>query len=190
MQQCIGMKCDVDNGVASFGSCVVLYLTWMNMVYIMCVLFLFCFYATVLDVEAFERLLGPCMNIMKRNIDDYEDQLVRIFGSKTNITDIRWKHYIGSYIPECTYFHTVLIPLLFILSSDMSFSINMWQWRLFIMVVDASMSDVSWTLLPICMCKHCPSFILGHWKLHANLNAHSITFSLMWLTMCLQVGSV
>jgi hypothetical protein len=48
-----------------------------------------CFYATVLDVEAFERLLGPCMNIMKRNIDDYEDQLVRIFGSKTNITDIR-----------------------------------------------------------------------------------------------------
>jgi cAMP-dependent protein kinase regulator len=61
----------------------------MNMVYIMCVLFLFCFYATVLDVEAFERLLGPCMNIMKRNIDDYEDQLVRIFGSKTNITDIR-----------------------------------------------------------------------------------------------------
>jgi len=58
-------------------------------VIIMCLIFLSCFYATVLDVEAFERLLGPCMNIMKRNIDDYEDQLVRIFGSKTNITDIR-----------------------------------------------------------------------------------------------------
>lgn len=42
-----------------------------------------------LDVEAFERLLGPCMQIMQRNIGDYEDQLVRIFGSKTNITDIR-----------------------------------------------------------------------------------------------------
>nr|CAD7572395.1 unnamed protein product [Timema californicum] len=42
-----------------------------------------------LDVEAFERLLGPCMQIMKRNIDDYEDQLIRIFGSKTNISDIR-----------------------------------------------------------------------------------------------------
>ncbi|XP_063242250.1 cAMP-dependent protein kinase type II regulatory subunit [Bacillus rossius redtenbacheri] len=42
-----------------------------------------------LDVEAFERLLGPCMQIMKRNIDDYDEQLVRIFGSKTNITDIR-----------------------------------------------------------------------------------------------------
>lgn len=43
----------------------------------------------VLDVEAFERLLGPCMELMKRNIDDYEDQLVKIFGSKTNISDIR-----------------------------------------------------------------------------------------------------
>ncbi|XP_076685290.1 cAMP-dependent protein kinase type II regulatory subunit isoform X3 [Andrena cerasifolii] len=42
-----------------------------------------------LDVEAFERLLGPCMELMKRNIDDYEDQLVKIFGSKANITDIR-----------------------------------------------------------------------------------------------------
>lgn len=42
-----------------------------------------------LDVEAFERLLGPCMEIMKRNIDDYESQLVKIFGSKNNITDIR-----------------------------------------------------------------------------------------------------
>lgn len=42
-----------------------------------------------IDVEAFERLLGPCMDLMKRNIDDYESQLVKIFGSKTNIADIR-----------------------------------------------------------------------------------------------------
>lgn len=42
-----------------------------------------------LDVNAFERLLGQCMDVMKRNIDDYEDQLVRIFGSKANISDIR-----------------------------------------------------------------------------------------------------
>ncbi|XP_078040018.1 cAMP-dependent protein kinase type II regulatory subunit isoform X2 [Augochlora pura] len=42
-----------------------------------------------LDVEAFERLLGPCKELMKRNIDDYEDQLVKIFGSKANVTDIR-----------------------------------------------------------------------------------------------------
>lgn len=42
-----------------------------------------------LDVEAFERLLGPCMDVMKRAIGDYESQLVKIFGNKNNITDIR-----------------------------------------------------------------------------------------------------
>ncbi|XP_056634662.1 cAMP-dependent protein kinase type II regulatory subunit isoform X1 [Diorhabda sublineata] len=42
-----------------------------------------------LDVEAFERLLGPCMEIMKRNITDYEEQMLKIFGSKQNIRDIR-----------------------------------------------------------------------------------------------------
>ncbi|ODM93013.1 cAMP-dependent protein kinase type II regulatory subunit [Orchesella cincta] len=42
-----------------------------------------------LDVDAFERLLGPCMDLMKRNAEDYEQQLIRIFGSKSNITDIR-----------------------------------------------------------------------------------------------------
>ena len=43
----------------------------------------------VLDVNAFERLLGPCMELMKRNINDYEQQLLQIFGSKTNISDVR-----------------------------------------------------------------------------------------------------
>lgn len=43
----------------------------------------------VLDVDAFERLLGPCMDIMKRNIGDYEAQLIKIFGSKNNIKDVR-----------------------------------------------------------------------------------------------------
>ena len=42
-----------------------------------------------LDVEAFERLLGSCMELMKRNAKDYEKQLIQIFGSKSNITDIR-----------------------------------------------------------------------------------------------------
>ncbi|XP_027196687.2 cAMP-dependent protein kinase type II regulatory subunit isoform X2 [Dermatophagoides pteronyssinus] len=42
-----------------------------------------------LDVGAFERLLGPCMNIMKRNFNHYEDQLVKLFGSKSNVTDLR-----------------------------------------------------------------------------------------------------
>lgn len=46
-------------------------------------------FVTVLDVEAFERLLGPCMQIMKRNIDDYEEQMIKIFGSKYNMKDIR-----------------------------------------------------------------------------------------------------
>lgn len=48
-----------------------------------------CYYFAVLDVEAFERLLGPCMQIMKRNIDDYEEQMIKIFGSKYNVKDIR-----------------------------------------------------------------------------------------------------
>lgn len=45
-----------------------------------------------LDVEAFERLLGPCMDLMKRNIEDYENELLKIFGSKANISDIRWSN--------------------------------------------------------------------------------------------------
>ena len=40
-------------------------------------------------MEAFERLLGPCMDLMKRNIVDYETELLRIFGSKANISDVR-----------------------------------------------------------------------------------------------------
>lgn len=46
-------------------------------------------FVSVLDVEAFERLLGPCMQLMKRNIDDYEEQMLKIFGSKPNMKDIR-----------------------------------------------------------------------------------------------------
>jgi cAMP-dependent protein kinase regulator len=43
----------------------------------------------VLDVHAFERLMGPCMDIMKRNIHNYESQLTEIFGKKMNISDLR-----------------------------------------------------------------------------------------------------
>uniref|UniRef100_A0A667YCY3 cAMP-dependent protein kinase type II-alpha regulatory subunit n=1 Tax=Myripristis murdjan TaxID=586833 RepID=A0A667YCY3_9TELE len=35
----------------------------------------------VIDIQAFERLLGPCKELMKRNISQYEDQLVALFGS-------------------------------------------------------------------------------------------------------------
>lgn len=49
-------------------------------------LFLGCFF-TVMDVQAFERLLGPCMDIMKRNIANYEEQLVTLFGSQMEIEE-------------------------------------------------------------------------------------------------------
>uniref|UniRef100_A0A0B8RXG2 cAMP-dependent protein kinase type II-alpha regulatory subunit n=1 Tax=Philothamnus irregularis TaxID=1899461 RepID=A0A0B8RXG2_9SAUR len=39
----------------------------------------------VMDVQAFERLLGPCMDIMKRNITHYEEQLVALFGSSMDL---------------------------------------------------------------------------------------------------------
>lgn len=41
----------------------------------------------VMDVQAFERLLGPCMDIMKRNIAHYKEQLVKMFGSSMDLTD-------------------------------------------------------------------------------------------------------
>lgn len=41
----------------------------------------------VMDIQAFERLLGPCMDIMKRNITHYEEQLVALFGSSLDLTN-------------------------------------------------------------------------------------------------------
>ncbi|XP_076447639.1 cAMP-dependent protein kinase type II-beta regulatory subunit-like isoform X2 [Babylonia areolata] len=35
----------------------------------------------LLDVEAFERIMGPCMEVLKRNITEYEAQLGQIFGT-------------------------------------------------------------------------------------------------------------
>ena len=46
------------------------------------------FLLAVLDTMAFERLLGPCMDIMKRNTEEYEEQLVRVFGSKVHQSQI------------------------------------------------------------------------------------------------------
>lgn len=42
----------------------------------------------ILDVEAFVRLLGPCKEIMQKNIVDYEDTLKKLFGEKFNIADL------------------------------------------------------------------------------------------------------
>lgn len=43
----------------------------------------------VLDVGSFERLLGPCLDILQRNIDNYENQLKSVFGSLDNIPELR-----------------------------------------------------------------------------------------------------
>lgn len=50
----------------------------------------------VMDVKAFERLLGPCMDIMKRNIANYEEQLVTLFGSERDweADGVRWLQWI------------------------------------------------------------------------------------------------
>ena len=62
----------------------------VNVVSCVCVCVCVCVYLhAVLDVAAFERVLGPCMDIMKRNIDAYEEQLANIFGSRAAITDLR-----------------------------------------------------------------------------------------------------
>ncbi len=42
----------------------------------------------ILDIDAFERLLGPCVEIMQKNIPDYLDQLKRLFGDKFSLDDI------------------------------------------------------------------------------------------------------
>jgi len=42
----------------------------------------------ILDVDAFERLLGPCVKIMQKNIPNYEDTLRKIFGEKFNLADL------------------------------------------------------------------------------------------------------
>ena len=34
----------------------------------------------ILDIEAFERLLGPCIEIMKNNIPNYEITMKNVFG--------------------------------------------------------------------------------------------------------------
>ncbi|KAA0711703.1 cAMP-dependent protein kinase type II-alpha regulatory subunit [Triplophysa tibetana] len=39
----------------------------------------------VIDVQAFERLLGSCQEILKRNISHYEQQLVALFGSSDDL---------------------------------------------------------------------------------------------------------
>ncbi|KAI5607156.1 mitochondrial carnitine/acylcarnitine carrier protein, partial [Silurus asotus] len=39
----------------------------------------------VIDIQAFERLLGPCKEILKRNIALYKEQVVALFGSREDL---------------------------------------------------------------------------------------------------------
>lgn len=55
-------------------------LDWYNTRVLLCV-------SAVVDVQAFERLLGSCKEIMKRNIAHYEEQLVALFGSSMDLRD-------------------------------------------------------------------------------------------------------
>lgn len=43
----------------------------------------------ILDIDAFERLLGPCIQLMQKNIPDYEETLQKLFGEKLNLTELR-----------------------------------------------------------------------------------------------------
>lgn len=61
---------------------------------------LLCVFAVV-DVQAFERLLGSCKEIMKRNIAHYEEQLVALFGSSMDLRD--W----ASHTTLCAFYYYV-----------------------------------------------------------------------------------
>ena len=47
------------------------------------------FFFPVLDALAFERLLGPCMGILKRNEAELKEMMSRTFGSKVKIINSR-----------------------------------------------------------------------------------------------------
>ena len=48
-------------------------------------------YFSVLDALAFERLLGPCMDVLKRDTENYKEMLVRAFGSKVSKIAAKYK---------------------------------------------------------------------------------------------------
>lgn len=55
--------------------------------------------------------MGPCMDIMKRNINHYEEQLVQIFGSNTSTNEQRrWTMTLKSHMTGC---HQVLLVIYF-----------------------------------------------------------------------------
>lgn len=69
----------ISNSLATLASADVVVLVFLSVFVCLCVL--------VMDVQAFERLLGPCMDIMKRNVVNYDEQLAALFRSNTGIHD-------------------------------------------------------------------------------------------------------
>ena len=65
--------------------------------YILNVIFL------VLDALAFERLLGPCMEVLMRDTENYKEMLVRAFGSKVkniHFKQGRFMNYLQLFRPR------------------------------------------------------------------------------------------
>jgi cAMP-dependent protein kinase regulator len=46
-------------------------------------------FVSALDVLAFERLLGPCLELMRRNLASYDEDMARAFGGEDQISDLR-----------------------------------------------------------------------------------------------------
>jgi len=78
----------------------------------------------VVDVGAFERLLGPCMDIMKRNIEGYEQQLMELFGTSLDLSELRqwnWKVPRFSCIQLST--HRTIEPYMYIINMYLLFQL-------------------------------------------------------------------
>lgn len=79
----------ISNSLATLAAADMVVLVFLSMFasVCVCVVFVWCLCVLVMDVQAFERLLGPCMDIMKRNIVNYDEQLAALFRSNTGIHD-------------------------------------------------------------------------------------------------------
>ena len=77
----VACECFLISGhttTTNVSSIVLYYLVFTNSHFII-------FYCIVLDALAFERLLGPCMGILKRNETELKEMMRNTFGSKVKI---------------------------------------------------------------------------------------------------------
>lgn len=79
-------------------------------IYVVVVSYWYLFHlVTVLKVDSFERLLGPCMDVMKRNIENYEQQLMRLFGTSLDLSELRQWGLGYSWKPNFTLKRTMTL---------------------------------------------------------------------------------